>query len=65
MYRTQRDAERDARIALWGDVHIAHRPCLYPERGTYSIVVAADVNGRTVAFFFDKYGRRDKGPLPT
>jgi len=58
-YRTQRDAERDIRIALWGDLPLAQRSCLLPEPGTYSIVATADVNGHLVAFLFDNYGRTE------
>lgn len=59
MFRTQADAVREARTALWGDVHHSKRACLYPEPGTYSIVVSADVNGNLVAIHFDNYGLLD------
>jgi hypothetical protein len=62
-YTTQAEAEREIRIALWGDVSFARRPTLFPEPGTLGIVVAADVNGRTVAFTFDNWGRRVAKPL--
>jgi hypothetical protein len=77
-YRTQAEAERDARGAVWGDVPFAQRAEV--SRTTYNgtrdplgvvahvdrlqvIAVAATVNGRTVVFTFDHWGRRASKPL--
>lgn len=77
-YRTQADAERDARAAIWGDVPFAQRAQVSRTRfddsrdplgvvvfvgGLMCIAVAATVNGRTVVFTFDHWGRRDRKPL--
>lgn len=67
MYRTQADAVRDARIAIWGDVPFAKRefvtPRTHPDvaffdhRGFPVIAVSANVNGRLVVIHFEHYGR--------
>lgn len=63
-YSTQVEAEREARIAIWGDVPFSRRECIFPEPGTYdAAVVTATVNYRTVVFFFDNYGRRSANPI--
>lgn len=60
-YATQADARRDARIALWGDVGISKRECLPMQgNGVWTHAVTATVNGRTVVFFFDCFGRADE-----
>jgi hypothetical protein len=77
-YRTQTDAERDARTAIWGDVPFAKRAYVgyrhdgkgdplgvvtyLPPHGYPVIAVTATVNGRAVVFYFDGYGRRDRKP---
>lgn len=70
-YRTQRDAVKDARIALWGDLPLSKRPFLRLEvqqldggpflLGTF---VTAHVNGRDVVIEFDNYGRHQIEVLP-
>lgn len=57
-FNSIRDASREARIALWGDVPFSQRPCLYPEPGTYGIYVVANVNGHLILIDFDNYGRQ-------
>jgi len=69
-YHSQAEAERDIRIALWGDADgnapWAKRRCLYPDptnsRWEPPIGVTAVVNGRLVFFRFDNYGRRSRKP---
>jgi hypothetical protein len=64
MYRTQREAIADARIAMWGEGRLTQRPFLHLEvqnplwlLGTW---VTAEVNGRDIVFRFDNYGRHDR-----
>lgn len=69
-FRTQSEAVRDARIAIWGDVTLAKRehvgPRTHPdlahfdERGVPMIVVSANVNGNLVLIRFDGYGRHER-----
>lgn len=68
VFRSQNDAVRAAREAIWGDVPYAQRECVtprtHPEFGEYIqgvpyMVVSANVNGRLVAIHFDAYGRLD------
>lgn len=67
MFRTQTEAVREARTAIWGDVSFAKREfvsprnrpdvALFDERGLPQLVVSANVNGRLVVIHFDSYGR--------
>lgn len=60
-FRSQADAVREARLAIWGDVTFAKRECILPEPGVYGIHVTANVNGHLVDINFDNYGRVGNG----
>lgn len=66
-FRTQTEAVRAAREAIWGDVPFARRAfvdpknrpdvAFYDERGLPVIAVSANVNGHLVVIHFEHYGR--------
>lgn len=69
-FRTQADAVREARLAIWGDVSFAKREYVSPKtrpdvavfvNGWPEIAVSAEVNGRLVVISFDSYGRANYG----
>lgn len=66
-FRTQADAVREARTAIWGDVPFSRRECYRPTEWVSrfqaaDLVFAADVNGRLFVFELDCYGRRTGTP---
>lgn len=64
-FRSQADAQRAAREAIWGTVPLSQREFMPLDPGTLAINVVADVNGRLVLLRFDNYGRvAEKVVLP-